>query len=132
MAIGTHKVPKETKEATTKWAKFFSTGQLAVLIVQVIIDYLIFNFFLELGLQYVGLFIDLTLTAVVGIIVMGYMPPSKYLFASGLPFWRILARVIMRKFKHKYIYVRGVNREENSEVQKGEGKWGLSRLFQNM
>ncbi len=127
MAIGTHKVPKETKQATTTWAKFFSTGQLAALIVQVIIDYFIFQAFNTVGLRFVGLFIDLAITSLVGVIVMGTMPPSKYLLASGLPFWKILMRMIIHKMKHKYIYIRGYGEEELEE--QGDEKWGLSRLF---
>lgn len=132
MAIGTHKVPKETKQATTKWAKFFTTGQLAVLIVQVVIDYGIFTFFSKAGLQLVGLFIDLAITSVVGIIVMGTMPASKYLFGAGLPLWKIVMRVILRKFKHRYIYVRGYGGEEEHEEKGENDKWHLSGLFQNM
>lgn len=132
MAIGTHKVPKETKEATTKWAKFFSTGQLAVLIVQIIIDYWFFSVMSEVGLQMVALFIDLAATLLVGVIIMGTMPPSKYLFGSGLPLWKIVIRYFARKFKHKYIYVRGYAANDDTEEKGEDSKWHLSGLFQNM
>ena len=134
MTAGTHKVPKETKEATLKWGKFFSTGQMLVLILTVILDYGIYKGLNKIGLHWVAIFIDLAITAFVLIVIMGKMPPSKYLLGAGLPFWRIILQVLIHKKIHNCIYVRGYSDTEEYETeQKGESKlWGLSRIFQNM
>lgn len=120
-AVGTHKIPRENKNES-RWFKFFTIGQLLALIIQAMIDVGLYKVFSAMKAPVVGIFVAMLLTIVVGIIVMGRMPYSKYQLASGQPFYIILTRMVMHKIIHRYLYLR--NYGLTKEKAGGSKKYG--------
>lgn len=126
-SVGTHKVPRENKNES-RWFKFFTIGQLVVLLLQGIIDVGIVKMAASFGLTVVGVFIALFLSIIVGVIVMGRMPYSRYLLACGQPFYILLFRMVAHRILHKYLYMRNYDSKTNTNEKGGNGR-GFASFF---
>lgn len=111
-SVGTHKVPKETKNES-RWFKFFTLGQLIACGAVLMLDVGIVKFFSGFGIAIVGVFFAFAISLIMGVIIMARMPYSKYLLGAGLPIYIIVLRLILHKIIHKYLYLRNYDSEGN-------------------
>lgn len=113
--LGQYKTPGELKDED-KWFKFFTKKQLVIAIVVLIIDWNIAVIFNKIHLIVIGITLDILITIIMAIITLFPMPQSKYIFGGGMPLYRLVLRIILRKTFNRKIYT--TMSDEEIEVKK--------------